>query len=240
MERVGHELRSRRAQVVVVQERAGPARASVGSRSRHCEPLGATEGGDPLLHHRRRRAGLHLEAEREDDERERSPVRLDLAPQRPHLLEEAVQRLAHARRVGLAEEPLDGVDLAALGVHQQAHERRALVQRRAASAAGRSRLLKSSGMSLRHTASSAWSGRYGARDPLPRDPLLPRRPAPERDVHHLGAPALGREARLEQLRIGLLRRELGPERHAVPEDRDPRHALGLLPRPRAVAQAVAR
>ena len=77
------------------------------------------------------------------------------------------------------------------------------------------------------------------RDALPGDLLLPGGPAPERDVHHLDPPPLRAEPGFEPLRVRLFRTDLRPERHAVPEDRDPPIPLGLLVCSRPVPETVA-
>ena len=183
-------------------------------------------------------SGSDLEAKREHDDGEGGPVRLDVPAQRAHLVEEAVHGLPHARGVGLGEEALHAVDLAALGVHQEAHERRALVKAREPA--------RRAGEVVEQLRDVVEAHRedhlvrvVGPRDALPGGALLARGPAPQGHVHHLDAAPLGTKARLEPLRVGLVRPDLRPERHAVAEDRDPPEALGLLARPRPVAQAVA-
>src|SRR5262249_33900365 len=81
-------------------------------------------------------------------------------------------------------------------------------------------------------------GTIAAGDALPRDPLLACGPAPESDVHDLDAAAPGREPRFHDLRGGVVRTDLRPERDAVAEGGHAPETLGLLHRPRAVAQAV--
>ena len=238
VQRVGDELRPRGVQVVVVEERLRSAAGERRQQVQAGETLDRAEVRYPPLDDRVRRARLDLEAEREHDERERRAVRLDLAPQLPHLLEEALERVPHAGRVRVAEEALDRVDLAPFRVHQQPDEREALVERK--QPAGRAReVVVELGDVVEADREHRLVGAVVARDALPGDALLAGGPAPERDAHHLGAPALRGVARFEQLRVRLPRRQLGPERHAVAEERDAHVALGLLARPRAVAQPVA-
>ncbi len=235
---VGDERGPGRAQVVVVHERRGPDPTQRGQQVQATQPLGLAEGGNPLLHHRRRRPGLDLEAEREHDDGEGGPVRLDVPAQGAHLVEEAAHRLPDPRGVGLREEALHAVDLAALGVHQDAHDRRVLVQPR--QPAWRAREVVEE---LRYVVEAHREDRLvrvvGPRDALPGGVLLARGPAPQGHVHHLDPAPLRPKARLEPLRVGLFRPDLRPQRHAVAEDRDPPQALGLLARPRPVPQAVA-
>ena len=218
---------ARWAQVVVVQEGPGPDLPDHGQEIQAREPLVPAELRDPLLHQRRGRARLHLEAEREHHEREARPVGDHLEPQRADLLEEPRERLAHALRIGLGEQPLHPVDLALLGTDQEPHQRQALVERHQPARRSREVVLQ-----LRDVVEA--DREHGlvrlvcARDPLPRGPLLARRPAPERDVHDFRSRPGGHEVRLEQLRVGLLPRELRPERHAVAEERDPPIPPGAL------------
>ncbi len=208
------------AQVVVVEERRGTGPAERRQQVEAAQPLGRAERSPraPAPRPAERPARPGSGTGRRPSRRQPRPLRPPGAARGPRRRSASIAARTRGR-VGRREEALDVVDLAALRVHREAHESRAFVE--AGEPLRRTREVVEQ---LRDVVEADGEDRLVRpvlpRDALPGDPLLPGGPAPERDVHHLDPPSLRAEPGLEPLRVRLLRPDLGPERHAVPEDRD--------------------